>query len=91
MKRKARPIDDPYEIWISSNGEWEWWILKKYPKEDFYPFSRWFCAVFSPVSRMFTANGYELLMVSSEVVKEAAKPMPKKKIKEHVRKRLANE
>ena len=29
---KTRPIDNPYEIWKSVDGTWEWKVLKKYQK-----------------------------------------------------------
>jgi len=44
---KTRPIDNPYEIWKSFDGTWEWKVLKKYQKpskELKNRFARWFCA-----------------------------------------------
>jgi hypothetical protein len=56
---KTRPQDNPYEIWISRDGKWEWKVLKKYQapdKEAANEYARWFCAVKSP----FTYGSYEL-------------------------------
>ena len=60
---KTRPVSNPYEIWVSYNGEWEWHVLKKYQteeKEAVNPYARFFCAVFSPITREQMAGGYEL-------------------------------
>ena len=56
---KTRPIDNPYEIWRSVDGSWEWRVLKFYKTrertmED--PCGRVFCAVKSP----FTFNSFEM-------------------------------
>ena len=32
MCGKRRPVNDPYEVWVS--GEWEFRVLKKYQSED---------------------------------------------------------
>ena len=56
---KTRPQDNPYEIWTSLDGTWEWKVLKKYQapdKEAYNEYARWFCAVKSP----FTYGSYEL-------------------------------
>ena len=56
---KMRPQDNPYEIWTSRDGQWEWHVLKKYkaPKSEVKDgYARWFCAVKSP----FTYGGFEL-------------------------------
>ena len=48
---KMRDKDDPYEVWESPNGEWTWYVLKKYqaPKNEAKnPYARWFCLVTSP-------------------------------------------
>lgn len=57
---KTRKVENPYEIWKweSSNGEWEWRVLKKYQtpeNEAKNPYARWFCAVKSP----FTYDSWE--------------------------------
>ena len=28
--RTTRPVNNPYEIWVSFDGTWQWWVLKKY-------------------------------------------------------------
>jgi len=46
---KTRPIDNPYEIWVS--GDWQWRVLKKYQSpenEKKNQYARWLCAVKSP-------------------------------------------
>lgn len=48
---KTRPVNNPYEIYKSSDG-WEWRVLKKYQtpeNEAKNPYARWFCAVKSPM------------------------------------------
>lgn len=48
---KTRPKTDPYEIWRSLDGSWEWRVLKKYQSpegEAANPYARWFCSVTSP-------------------------------------------
>jgi hypothetical protein len=42
---KTRPINNPYEVWRSRDGQWEWKVLKKYQIDDNAPFARWrvFC------------------------------------------------
>ena len=50
---KTRPLDNPYEVWVSHDGTWEWRILKKWQspsKEANNPYARWFCAVKSPMT-----------------------------------------
>ena len=51
LMNKTSPVENPYEIWRSPDGTWEWRVLKKWQKpskEKNNPFSRWFCAVRSP-------------------------------------------
>lgn len=48
---KTRPKENPYEIWVSFDGTWQWWVLKKYKSpagESKDPYARWFTAVRSP-------------------------------------------
>lgn len=45
---KMRPADKPYEIWVSHDGTWKWYVLKKWQADDNKPYARWFCKVFSP-------------------------------------------
>lgn len=47
---KTRPTSQPYEIWRSSDGAWEWRVLKKWQIDDDKPYARWFCQVTSPMS-----------------------------------------
>ena len=50
---KTRDVDDPYEVWTSFDGTWEWRVLKKWQipeKEKENPYARWFCAVKSPMT-----------------------------------------
>jgi len=61
--RKMRPVDNPYEIWTTSDRSWEWHILKKYKQpssEAKDPYARWLCAVYSPMTREQMSQGYEL-------------------------------
>lgn len=53
---KTRPQANPYEVWTSYDGAWEWRVLKKYQVDDNKNFARWFCAVRSP----FTYGSYEM-------------------------------
>lgn len=63
---KTRPVNDPYETWIGvplKALDWEWRILKKYQSpaaEAKNPYARWFCAVYSPITREQCSDGYEL-------------------------------
>ena len=52
---KLRTINDPYEIWSTIDGSWEWHVLKKWQADDNKEFARWFCAVKSP----FTYGSFE--------------------------------
>ena len=48
---KTRPDSDPYEVWETPDGSWQWRVLKKYQrpdKEAENPLARWFCQVRSP-------------------------------------------
>ena len=47
---KERKVDNPYEIWQTSDGTWEWRVLKKWQLDDNKPQARWFCAVKSPMT-----------------------------------------
>lgn len=50
---KTRNVNDPYEIWLSYDGTWEWRVLKKYQKpslEAKNQYARWFCAVKTPMT-----------------------------------------
>lgn len=50
---KTRKVYEPYEIWQSPDGAWEWRVLKKYQspeKEASNSFAIWYCAVKSPMT-----------------------------------------
>ena len=32
LMNKTRPVGNPYEIWKSLDGSWEWRVLKKWQK-----------------------------------------------------------
>lgn len=68
---KVRPVNNPYEVWTSHDGHWEWRVLKKYRApihEEQDPFARWFCAVKSP----YTFGSWEYGDVYAAEVKDAA-------------------
>ena len=51
LMSRTRPVENPYEVWKSLDGSWEWRVLKKWQKkskEVVNPYARWFCAVRSP-------------------------------------------
>jgi hypothetical protein len=45
---KERKASDPYEVWQTWDGSWEWRVLKKWQANDDKPYARWMCAVKSP-------------------------------------------
>ena len=60
---KTREITEPYEIWQTPDGSWEWRVLKKYQtpeNEAKNEYARWFCAVSSPITREQMGGGYEM-------------------------------
>lgn len=44
--RKGR--ENAYEVWQSNDGQWTWYVLKKWQADDNKPYARWFCDVTSP-------------------------------------------
>lgn len=66
---KTRPLDDPYEIWVSFDGSWEWRVLKKWQIDDDKPYGRWFCGVKSP----YTHGEHELGDVYVQEIKQSAR------------------
>ena len=66
---KMRTKDNPYEIWRSPDGSWEWQILKKWQADDDKPYARWFCNVVSP----FTPDGEMGDVYVSEIKSQASK------------------
>lgn len=65
---KERKVENPYEVWKTTDGSWEWKVLKKWQADDDKPFARWFCAVSSP----YTAGGFEYGDVYVSDIKENA-------------------
>lgn len=50
---KTRKVEEPYEVWSTLDGTWEWRVLKKYQmpeREAKNEYARWFCAVRSPMT-----------------------------------------
>ena len=66
---KTRDIDNPYEVWQSYDGTWEWKVLKKWQINDDKPYARWFCAVKSP----FTHGEYDMGDVYVSEIKRYAR------------------
>lgn len=51
---KMRKIDKPYEIWVTPDFSWQWFVLRKYqaPKHEANNnYARWMCAVRSPMTQ----------------------------------------
>ncbi len=65
---KERKVEEPYEIWRTPDGSWEWRVLKKWQLDDNKPYARWFCAVKSP----FTYGSFEIGDVYVKDIKEHA-------------------
>lgn len=38
-----------YEIWMSKDKTWVWYVLKKWQADDNKPYARWFCDVVTPI------------------------------------------
>ena len=53
---KMRKVDNPYEVWATPDGSWEWRVLKKNQADDNKPYASWFCAVKSP----YTFGGWDM-------------------------------
>ena len=69
----VRDLEEPYEVWRSKDGEWEWRVLKKYQKpenEAKNALARWFVAVRSPFTWGHWEYGDEYV---SEIKKHATK------------------
>lgn len=68
---KTRKVDQPYEIWQTLDGSWEWRVLKKYQSpenEAKNPYAKWFCAVKSP----YTMGSWEYGDTYASEVKDNA-------------------
>ena len=78
---KKRTKENPYEIWKTPDGLWEWRVLRKYQVDDNKPHARWFVAAKSP----FTQGGFEYGDTYASDIKQYAikqkmkmpKPKPK--------------
>ena len=69
--KKERKVDNPYEIWKSVDGTWEWRVLSKNQNptnEAKNPYSTWFCGVKSH----YTYDSFELGSVYAKEVREMA-------------------
>jgi hypothetical protein len=68
---KTRPVENPYEVWKSIDGSWEWRVLKKYQtpeKEAKNEYARWFCAVYSPITREQCSSGYNWEILTLKIL-----------------------
>lgn len=65
---KERNIENPYEVWKTQDGSWEWRVLKKWQIDDDGQYSRWMCGVKSP----FTYGQFEIGDVYVKDIKENA-------------------
>ena len=65
---KIRDKDNPYEVWTTPDGSWEWRVLKKWQVDDDKPYARWFCAVKSP----YTFGSFDLGDTYVKDIKENA-------------------
>lgn len=79
---KERKKENPYEIWVSANGEWTWRVLKKWQIDDNKEYARWFCAVKSPN----TFGSYDIGDVYVKEIKEVARKMSDEEMKEELKK-----
>lgn len=41
--------ENAYEVWSTIDGQWKWYVLKKWQADDNKPYARWFCDVVSPL------------------------------------------
>jgi hypothetical protein len=64
--RKEAKVETPHEIW--TYGDWEWRVLKKWQANDDEQYSRWLCAVKSPM----THGSYEIGDVYVHDIKSVA-------------------
>ena len=69
----------PIEVWETPDGSWRWEVYRKYGKDDSKPFARWFCRVFSPITREQMSSGYELGDVYVKDVKDYARKVSEDK------------
>jgi hypothetical protein len=74
---KERKKENPYEIWVSFNGEWTWRVLKKWQVDDTEPYARWFCAVRSP----YTFGSFDLGDTYVKEIMKVARKMTDEEMK----------
>jgi hypothetical protein len=75
---KRMKLNKPIEVWQTPDGSWRWEVYKKYQKPDKEsqnPFARWFCKVFSPITREQMSSGSELGDVYIKDIKSVAKKL----------------
>ena len=65
--------NNPIEVWETPDGSWRWEVYEKYQKDDDKQYARWFCRVYSPITREQMASGYELGDVYVSEVKTYAR------------------
>lgn len=61
--------DNAYEVWETPNGQWRWFVLKKYQADDKKPGARWYTLVESP----YTPNGEYGDSYASDVIENAVR------------------
>lgn len=52
LQAKTVKRENAYEVWQSADGQWTWYVLKKYQNpetEAKNEYARWFCEVTSPI------------------------------------------
>jgi hypothetical protein len=47
--KKMVTRENAHEVWQTPNGQWTWYVLKKWQNDDNKPYARWFCDVTSPI------------------------------------------
>jgi hypothetical protein len=78
--------EEAHEVWQTLNGEWTWYVLKKWQSptnEAKNPFARWYCNVVSPMvgERGETGDVY-VADIKSVAVKLDHNPLVKEKKQE---------
>ena len=67
--RKTVTRENAHEVWVSKNGQWTWYVLKKYTENDDRPYARWFCEVVTP----FVPNGEKGDVYAEEIKANAVR------------------
>lgn len=47
--KKTVSRENAHEVWQTPDGQWTWYVLKKWQNDDNKPFARWFCDVVTPI------------------------------------------